>query len=157
MDINRKKEQRSQLHSVAIVNRNLKPEGTRETIITETKERILYKKKAWKEAIIFDWKWKLEGVKHGKKKRRRRKCEAYFTWFLFHEGFFCLFVCFGFGFLDFYNSLFEPTLMRIAGSKISNALENKSFVVSFMHLKLLRECKQDGMKVREQVGNRITG
>ena len=156
MDINRKKEQRSQLHSVAIVNCYLKPEGTRETIITETKERILYKKKAWKEAIIFDWKWKLEGVKHGKKKKKKKKMWSIFHMILISWRVF-LFVCFGFGFLDFYNSLFEPTLMRIAGSKISNALENKSFVVSFMHLKLLRECKQDGMKVREQVGNRITG
>ena len=48
---------------------------------------------------------------------------------------------------DFYKSLVEPKLMTIAGSKISNALENKSFVVPFMHLKLRREYREDHMKV----------
>lgn len=35
----------------------------------------------------------------------------------------------------------------MAESRISNALENSSFVASFMHLELKKECKEDYLKV----------
>lgn len=38
--------------------------------------------------------------------------------------------------------------MTVMRSKISNALENDSFAVAFIHLEL-RECKKDNMKVGE--------
>lgn len=37
--------------------------------------------------------------------------------------------------------------MTYSGNQISNALENNSFTVFFMHSKLRRECKKDYMEV----------
>lgn len=45
--------------------------------------------------------------------------------------------------------LFEPKLMTWLGSKILHALKNDSFIVSFIHLELKREHKEDYMKVKE--------
>lgn len=46
---------------------------------------------------------------------------------------------------NFYN-LFEPKLMAMTGSKISDTPENDGFVISFVWVK---ECKEDSRKMRE--------
>lgn len=45
-------------------------------------------------------------------------------------------------------SLFKPKLITYAGEQ-DFMLQRKSFVVSFIHLKLKRESKKDHMKVEE--------
>ena len=42
-------------------------------------------------------------------------------------------------------------------SNISNAPENNTFAVSFMHLELGRECKEDYMEVEESKAGTGTG
>ena len=39
--------------------------------------------------------------------------------------------------------------MTLPGSKMSNAPENDSFAVSFIHVELRRDCKRDYVKVGE--------
>lgn len=44
-------------------------------------------------------------------------------------------------------------MQQLSGSKIADALENNSFTISSMHLKLRKECKKkDFMKVGESKG-----
>lgn len=50
---------------------------------------------------------------------------------------------------NFCEFLFEGNSQQLPGSKILNALENKSFAVYFIHLRLRREPEEDYMEVGE--------